>query len=282
MITTRTIAETRGALRGDAPVAFVPTMGALHEGHASLIRRARELAPRVAVSIFVNPTQFAPHEDLSRYPRSPEKDLELCKREGAHTVFLPDASELYPPDEPEMVIEMPELTTILEGAHRSGHFSGVCRVVAKLFNVVRPAVACFGMKDYQQLRVVEAMVSALAMDVRIEPCPTVREPDGLAMSSRNVFLNAEQRRHAQGLFKSLQHASAMIGAGEADPTRVSQAMLQVLRAHRVEPDYAEVRDARSLQTLQSINTAIEPVVCLVSGKVGQVRLIDNGVCSSEA
>lgn len=278
----RTIEETRLASRGrpGPPVALVPTMGALHEGHLSLVRRARELAGRVVVSIFVNPTQFGPGEDLTRYPRPMDRDLEMCREAGVDLVFSPTVDEIYPPQEIETIIDVPSLTTILEGAQRPGHFIGVCRVVAKLLNIVQPTVACFGMKDYQQLRVVEAMVAAMCLPVSIERCPTVREPDGLAMSSRNIYLDPTQRRHALGLSKALREAEQLIGDGEISPARVESAMRQVIQAHHIEMDYAVVRDARTLGTVDMINPALEPVACLVAGRLGDVRLIDNVVIST--
>jgi len=275
MHVTRTIDETRTALRPWPSVAFVPTMGALHDGHLSLVRRARELAERVVVSIFVNPTQFGPGEDLARYPRPIDRDLELCRDAGVDLVFGPTPDVMYPPHEIETMIDVPSLTSLLEGAHRPGHFVGVCRVVAKLLHIVQPAVACFGMKDYQQLRVIESMVAALCLPVEIQRCPTVREPDGLAMSSRNVYLHDSQRRHALGLSKAVREAERLIADGEISPSRIEGAMRQVIQAHHIELDYAVVRDARTLTPVDVINPALEPVVCLVAGRLGDVRLIDN-------
>ena len=255
-------------------LAFVPTMGALHEGHLSLVRRARELADVVAVSIFVNPTQFSAGEDLDKYPRPLERDLDLCRAEGASLVYNPEPAEVYPPHEPEVIIDVPQLAADLEGARRPGHFVGVCRVVAKLFGIVQPDVACFGMKDYQQLRVIEAMTVGLCLPIDIEPCPTVREPDGLAMSSRNAYLSAEDRPRALCLSKALREAQQMIEAGESEPAVVEHAMRQVLEAHRAEVDYAVVRHAGTLLSLDAIT---QPVVCLIAARVGKVRLIDNMV-----
>ena len=277
MYVTRTIDETRTALRPWPPAAFVPTMGALHDGHLSLVRRARELAERVVVSIFVNPAQFGPGEDLARYPRPIDRDLELCRDAGVDLVFGPTPDVMYPPHEIETMIDVPSLTSLLEGAHRPGHFVGVCRVVAKLLHIVRPAVACFGMKDYQQLRAIESMVAALCMPVEIQRCPTVREPDGLAMSSRNIYLHDDQRRHALGLSKALREAQRLVADGEISPSEIEAAMRQVIQAHHIALDYAVVRDARTLTPVDVINPALEPVVCLVAGRLGDVRLIDNVV-----
>jgi pantoate--beta-alanine ligase len=275
MLTTQTISQTRAAVRALGPVAFVPTMGALHAGHMALVKRARQLAERVVVSIFVNPTQFGPNEDLSRYPRPLERDLKMCEEAGVDLVFLPGVDDIYPPAEIPVNVDVPSLTTILEGAHRPGHFVGVCRVVAKLFGIVQPVVACFGKKDYQQLKVIEAMTAGLSLPVKIVPCETVREPDGLAMSSRNVYLTPEQRPHALALSKALAEAKRLIREGETDPKVVESAMVGELRMHQVTIDYATVRDARTLQTVDSVNPDLAAVVCLIAARVGNVRLIDN-------
>jgi len=292
MQVTRLIEPTRqavAALRGSAPdstgrarIAFVPTMGALHEGHLDLIRRGRERADRVVVSIFVNPTQFAPHEDFDRYPRPLEDDLAKCEREGVALVFNPAAETLYPPREVPVHVDVPELSGMLEGADRPHFFGGVCRVVAKLFNIVQPDIAVFGQKDYQQLRVIEAMVAGLCLPIHIEPVPTRRESDGLALSSRNAYLNAEERRSALSLNKALREAEAMIAAGHTEPETIEHAMRLMMETHEVAVDYAVVRDARTLQPVDLINPAVEPVVCLVAGRVDSVRLIDNLLPSANA
>lgn len=277
MQVTRTMEEARRAAGPPESVALVPTMGALHEGHLSLVRRARELADRVAVSIFVNPAQFAPGEDFDRYPRPIDDDLARCEAAGVDLVFHPTSEVMYPPGKPEVVVDVPAMTGILEGEHRPGFFIGVCRVVAKLLSIVRPGVACFGMKDYQQLRVIEAMAAGLCLPVRIEPCPTVREPDGLACSSRNAYLSGEDRRHAVGLYKALVEAERLIGDGQMDPCIVEEAMSQAMRAHQIEVDYAAIRDARTLGEVDMVNPRLEPIVCLLAGRLGGVRLIDNMV-----
>jgi len=272
MQVTRTIGQTREARAELGRVALVPTMGALHEGHLSLMRRARELADHVAVSIFVNPAQFAPHEDLERYPRPIERDLELCEREGVTLAFNPTVDVMYPAEELETVVEVPALGRMLEGEHRPGFFVGVCRVVATLFNIVTPDAACFGMKDYQQLRVIEAMTRDLSLGVRIVAHPTVRESDGLAMSSRNRYLDAAQRQRALGLVESLRLARALAGGGETDPAAIESAMRSHLETRGLGVGYAVARQGRTLAPL----CRVEPgAVALVAARLGAVRLIDN-------
>ena len=272
---TRTIVETRRLRRSLGELALVPTMGALHEGHLSLIRRARELADKVAVSIFVNPTQFGPSDDLSEYPRPIERDLDLCRAEGVDLVFHPEVDAIYPSQETEVTVDVPALGGMLEGAHRPGHFGGVCRVCTKLFNIIEPQVACFGLKDYQQLLIIEAMVRGMSLPIRIERCATVREADGLAMSSRNAYLKPDQRRRAVALHKSLVLAQRLVADGQGDPQIVEQAMQHELEAHRPDVDYAVVRNAHTLEALDAINPSMTAAVCLVAGRLEQVRLIDN-------
>ncbi|MHC4994732.1 MAG: pantoate--beta-alanine ligase [Planctomycetota bacterium] len=273
---TQTIDETRHALTEmTGRQALVPTMGALHEGHLSLVRRARELADHVTVSIFVNPTQFGPKEDLARYPRPLERDLELLRDEGVGLVWLPGVDDVYPPEEHKVIVDVPALTTILEGAHRPGHFVGVCRVVAKLLGVFQPNIACFGLKDYQQLMVIQAMAEGLCLPVEIVPCELVRDEDGLALSSRNAYLSMEQRSNALSLYRALEGARRMIEAGEEDPRAVETLMRREMEIHGVEVDYAVVRYARTLAEMDSINPNLAPLVCLVAGRLGDIRLIDN-------
>ena len=271
---THNIPETRKACSSWSSLGFVPTMGALHQGHLSLIRRASTQADHVAVSLFVNPTQFGPNEDYDQYPRPQEKDLALCETEGVDLVFCPRAEVIYPEDEMELLIDVPALTGVLEGAHRHGHFRGVCRVVAKLLSIIQPSVACFGQKDYQQLCVIEAMVAGLNMPIKIDRCPTIREPDGLAMSSRNAYLNSEQRTRGLGLYQSLERASALMAAGQASPESLETAMRQVLEESGCKLDYAVVRHGRDLSELKEV---AHPAVCLVAAHVDQVHLIDNRV-----
>jgi pantoate--beta-alanine ligase len=277
MQTTHTIDETRQARSSLGRLAIVPTMGALHEGHLSLIRLARQHADRVAVSIFVNPTQFAPHEDLDKYPRPIERDLDLCRQHAVDLVFNPGVETIYPPHELPVEINVPAIGSILEGEHRPQFFPGVCRVVAKLFNIVQPDAAVFGQKDYQQLKVIEAMVAGLNMPIEILAGPTLRDPDGLAMSSRNVYLDAGQRKRALSLSKALREAEQLIDDGVMDPQHIESAMRQVLRSHDANIDYAVVRDARSLQPVDTVNPDVEPVVGLIAAKIDHVRLIDNRV-----
>ena len=254
---------------------LVPTMGALHGGHGALIRCARQHAAGsapVVVSIFVNPTQFAPGEDFTKYPRTLESDLELCRECGADIVFAPAAEAMYPPDEK---IESPPLPAAatqpgLEDAHRPTHFRGVCQVVARLFDLVQPSAVVFGEKDYQQLLVIKAMVQQQRPrwgDLAIVAHPTVRESDGVAMSSRNRLLSAVDRKHATGLFAALMAAQV---ESRADDARFS--MIRMLEAHGLSIDYAEVRDK---DTLLPIIPLDGPGRALIAARLGGVRLIDN-------
>lgn len=260
-------------------VALVPTMGALHEGHLRLVEEGRRLADTVFVSIFVNPTQFGPGEDLDHYPRTLEEDLRLCEAAQVAGVFTPSVQEMYPPEVIDAAVDVPDLTSDLEGAWRPGHFNGVCRVVLKLLNIFQPDLAMFGEKDYQQLRVVQAMVADLMLPTRIVPVPTVREPDGLAMSSRNRYLDEPQRRKAVGLYKALKQAQRMVEEDqETDPLAVERAMRQVLEVHHVEVDYAVVRHPHTLKPLDCIEPKLtDGVVALIAGRLDGVRLIDNMV-----
>lgn len=274
----RTLAELRqrrGAIVG--PVAFVPTMGALHEGHLRLIRSARGHAPAVIVSVFVNPTQFGPHEDFARYPRPIERDTALCQQAGALGLFNPGPEEMYPPGQTDCQVSVPRLARGLEADQRPGHFDGVCRVVAKLFSLVRPDFALFGMKDYQQLRVIEAMTHDLFMPVRIVACPTVREADGLAMSSRNAYLTADQRPRATALIRALRRASDRVLTGHVrDPAELENQMRRDIEADGLTVDYAAVRHPRTLSPVDRIDPAAEGgVVALVAARLGAVRLLDN-------
>jgi pantoate--beta-alanine ligase len=272
----RTIDHARIAVR-DAQsrgksIGLVPTMGALHDGHLSLIRRARAETGFVVVSIFVNPTQFGPHEDLWRYPRPFERDVELCKREGVDVIFAPEASTIYPPGFATFV-DVEGLSQRMEGAFRPSHFRGVATVVLKLFQIVAPDVAYFGQKDAQQARVIQQMVRDLNVPVEIRVCPIVREPDGLALSSRNVYLSADERAQAIALSRSLHAAKELIGAGERDANSVRQKMRSVLEsAHDVVTDYAELVDPITFEPVQQVTG---PVLAVVAARVGTTRLIDN-------
>jgi len=276
MVVTRTIPECRAERRKLGDLALVPTMGALHEGHLTLIKRARELAPHVAVSIFVNPTQFGPSEDFSRYPRPIEKDLDLCRQAGAHMVFNPEPADMYPPGSPEIAVDLPQLTGVLEGKHRPTHFRGVCQVVAKLFNIVQPQVACFGQKDYQQLCIIQAMVQALDFPIQIVPCPTHRESDGLAMSSRNRYLSTHERQRALSISRGLFAARDRFNAGQRSAAALTSLVQQEILAGGdavpVAMDYVACADAATLLPLEHIE---RPAVLAVAVKVGNTRLIDN-------
>ncbi len=272
MKVARTIKEFRSARAEVGRLALVPTMGALHEGHLSLMRLAKEHAPQVAVSIFVNPTQFGPKEDFTKYPRPLVADLELCKSVGVDLIFAPDAREMYPPGEAKVTIDLPELTTVLEGAYRPGHFAGVCQIVAKLFNVIQPDIAIFGRKDFQQLRVLSAMVESLNWPIEIVPGPTVREPGGLAMSSRNRYLSADERTRALAINRSLVFAESQIKAGRRDSDGLIQWMRQMLLEQRLDIDYIAAVDPN---TLAAVSSVAGPVVFAIAARVGSTRLIDN-------
>jgi pantoate--beta-alanine ligase len=268
------------ARRAGRPVGLVPTMGALHEGHASLVRAAREHVGRgpVVVSVFVNPLQFGPTEDLDRYPRTLDADLAACAREGVDVVFAPSVAQVYPGSEhrfvePRVTVAPGELGEVLEGATRPGHFRGVLTVVAKLLGLVRPDVAVFGEKDYQQLVLVRRMVEDLCLGVEVVGAPTVREPDGLALSSRNAYLDAGQRRVAGTLHRALLAAAQAAGAG--DPAAVEAAGRAVLeREPAVETDYLVLTDPGLGRLPVQAPPGTEARV-LVAARVGSTRLIDN-------
>jgi pantoate--beta-alanine ligase len=278
MLVTHSIAECREARRKLGRLAFVPTMGALHEGHVSLMKIARQHAEQVAVSIFVNPTQFGPNEDFHKYPRPIERDLAMCRDAGVDLVFNPAPQDMYPPGSPEISIDLPQLTTVLEGASRPGHFKGVCQVVAKLFNIVQPQVACFGQKDFQQLAILQAMTRALDFPIEIIPCPTLREPDGLAMSSRNRYLSADERTRALSISRGLFAAQDLVTNGERSAARLIQIVTDsILNPGQlpqipVKIDYVAVVD---VATLQPVETLIGSIQIPVAVRVGSTRLIDN-------
>jgi len=257
------LADRRAAVPGT--LALVPTMGALHGGHAELIRRASALAGTVAVSIFVNPLQFGPAEDLDRYPRTPEQDLALLTELGVGLVFAPSAAEMYPDGRPAVTVEPGPLGNLLEGASRPGHFAGVLTVVTKLLNLVRPHVALFGEKDYQQLALIRRTVADLELGVDIVGVPTVRDPDGLALSSRNRYLTAEQRTQALALSRALR-AGAEEGPNGAGA--VLKAATEELRG--LEVDYLALRGVDLGPA-----PATGPARLLVAARVGATRLIDN-------
>lgn len=256
-------------------VGLVPTMGALHDGHVRLIERCREEAGFVVVSIFVNPTQFGPNEDYTRYPRTFEADLARCRGAGAALVFAPTPEVIYPSGATSTFVEVPGLSEVLEGASRPGHFRGVATVVLKLFEIVRPDLAIFGQKDYQQQLVIRRMVDDLHVPVRIVTEPTVREADGLAMSSRNRYLDPAQRQTALGLFRALAEARRAVAGGETSADRVRQILRETLESSEgVRLDYAEVADGKTLEPIDRLGGGIR-AVALVAAWVGSTRLIDN-------
>jgi pantoate--beta-alanine ligase len=273
-----TVGEVRGAVRqvhaAGGTVALVPTMGYLHEGHLSLVDRARELADWVAMSIFVNPLQFGPREDLARYPRDLERDLEMARSRGVDLVFAPEVDEMYPLGEPQVSVVPGALAERMEGAIRPGHFRGVLTVVAKLFGIFHPDVAVFGQKDFQQAALIRRMAMDLDQGVRVEVAPIVREPDGLAMSSRNVYLSPEERERALALSRGLERSRALFAAGERDAEALRASLWSALSVPGVEPGYAEVVDAL---TLEPVAQAARGAVLLVAARVGRTRLIDNAV-----
>jgi len=265
----------RDARMKERVLGLVPTMGALHDGHVRLIERCRAEAGWVAVSIFVNPTQFGPHEDLVRYPRTLEADVERCRAAGGDLVFAPVPSTVYPNGSRSTWVEVPGLSDILEGASRPGHFRGVATVVLKLFEIVRPDLAVFGQKDYQQQLLIRTMAEDLHVPVRIVAEPTVREPDGLALSSRNRYLNPAERRDAPVLHLALLRARQAVLAGEASANRVRQILRETIESREsVRLDYAEVADADTLVSLELLGPDSR-AVALVAARVGSTRLIDN-------
>jgi pantoate--beta-alanine ligase len=247
-------------------------MGFLHEGHLSLMRRARQENDVVVTSIFVNPTQFGPKEDLERYPRDAEGDRRKCESAGVDVLFLPEAKEMYP-DKPSVFVCVEGISEILEGAIRPGHFRGVATVVAKLFHIVKPHRAYFGQKDYQQCAVIKGMVKGLDLDEEVVVLPTVREADGLAMSSRNSYLGPDQRHKAACLFRALTAGEELIRAGVREAENVREKMLAVMLAEQgVEVDYAEVADPERLMPLETVGGR---AVLLIAARIGNTRLIDN-------
>lgn len=254
-------------------IAFVPTMGNLHAAHLSLVQEAQKRAPRVVVSIFVNPLQFGPDEDYARYPRTLEEDRQKLAACGVDAMFAPSVKELYPRGLARTAcVEVPELSTFLCGAFRPGHFRGVATVVAKLLNLVRPAVAVFGEKDYQQLLIVRQMVEDLNFPVEIVSAPIMREADGLAMSSRNQYLSPAERCKAPGLYQALCEAREAILAGERDFAWVAERQMARLRAAGFRPDYFEIRRAEDLALPAPEE---RPLRILAAAWLGQTRLIDN-------
>lgn len=285
---TSSIAEIRelvgNAKRLGKRVGFVPTMGALHAGHLALIDRAVEECDTTVVSIFVNPLQFGPTEDFDRYPRTFEADAELCRQHGVDAIFAPSAEEMYPEGH-KTVVDVLDLTEGLCGAYRPGHFRGVTTVVAKLFQIVAPDRAYFGQKDYQQLLAIRRMVADLHFPLEVVPVETVREPDGLAISSRNQYLSPGERQAATVIYRSLMEARRLLAAGERHPGKVREAVRAVLATEPMfREQYVEVVNAADLRPLEPPGTApganpgaqSQPqVLVAVAGFIGETRLIDN-------
>lgn len=274
METAGTVAEMRRLSHAwhdeGRSIGLVPTMGSLHEGHASLVERAVAENGRVVVSVFVNPTQFGPGEDLERYPRDIERDSALCASLGADAVFCPAPADMYRGH--QTYVEQGLLTTTMEGASRPGHFRGVCTVVAKLFNIVAPTRAYFGQKDAQQLAVIRKMVADLNFDVAIVACPTVREADGLAASSRNAYLSAEEREAARVLSQAIACGQSAIAPGMSAATLVEQMRAVIAAEPRAHIDYIEVVDTASMQPVEAV---AGDVTVALAATLGSTRLIDN-------
>ncbi|MFF2014365.1 pantoate--beta-alanine ligase [Paenibacillus sp. NPDC058177] len=284
MRVVRTVEHLREALEymrggGHTPIGFVPTMGYLHDGHASLLRRATEMSGTVVMSIFVNPLQFGPNEDFASYPRDEARDLELAEREGADIVFIPSVEEMYP--RPIRTgVSVSSLTNVLCGASRPGHFDGVTTVVSKLFNMVQPDYAFFGLKDAQQVAVLRQMVSDLNMNVQIVACPIVREADGLALSSRNVYLSEEERLQALVLSRSLRAAREAVEEGSAKTAEeIRQLLASIISSSPLAViDYAEILTFPDLEPLADdsiLAQADGEIIMALAVKFGKTRLIDN-------
>jgi len=254
-------------------IGFIPTMGALHEGHLSLIRRARVDCSRVYASIFLNPTQFGPNEDLSRYPKTFESDVEKLTAAGVEVLFAPEINEIYPPGF-RTYVNVEGLSERLEGRSRPGHFRGVATVVLKLFEIVQPQFAYFGRKDAQQVRILQQMATDLNLNVEIVVCPIVREGDGLALSSRNTYLNSEERRAATVLQRALDEVRRELSAGTRDALQLQTALRKILSNETLaRVDYVEMVDAESFEPVSSIGA--RPVYALLAVFIGKTRLIDN-------
>jgi pantoate--beta-alanine ligase len=259
--------------RAGERVAFVPTMGNLHAGHGSLVGRASELADRVIVSIFVNPLQFGPNEDFAAYPRTPDEDRRVLQSLDVDLLFAPEVADIYPRGQESTArVHVPVIEDILCGAFRPGHFMGVATVVTKLLNIVQPEVAVFGEKDYQQLLIIRRATLDLCMPIEIVGVPTAREPDGLAMSSRNRYLSAEQRALAPAIYTQLERARAAIESGASDLAAIARSGSEALQQAGFRPDYFEIRDAA---TLEEPGAKSRELVVLTAARIGRARLIDN-------
>jgi len=279
----RGVGELRDALaparRQGLTIGLVPTMGFLHDGHVSLLRAARPECDLVVMSLFVNPTQFGPNEDLDRYPRDEERDLRLAGEAGVDLVFAPSVDEVYPDGSATTVEVTGNLTSVLDGdpsRRGAGHFRGVTTIVAKLFNLVGPDVAYFGQKDAQQALVIKRLVRDLDIPTTIEVCPTVRERSGLALSSRNAYLSDSERARAAGLSRALRHAATLIAAGERDSRVAAAAARGELVRDQIEPEYLELVDPDTLTPVEQIDA---PVLVAVAARIGRARLIDNLVAT---
>ncbi|HQX50779.1 MAG TPA: pantoate--beta-alanine ligase [Planctomycetaceae bacterium] len=271
---TETRRHVRSARRAGRVVGFVPTMGALHPGHVSLIEAARRDCDFVVASIFVNPTQFGPQEDFSRYPRMLEADLKMCRDAGADLVLTPDVSAMYP-ESAQTIVRVTKLAQVLEGAHRPGHFDGVSTVVTKLFNIAEPNRAYFGQKDYQQQLLIRQMTADLDLPIEIVTCPTLREADGLAMSSRNRYLSTIERGRATHIFQALQLASQFAAESNRTPPEIAQEMRDYLNSvGGIDVQYAVIADRA---TLEPLTERASSAVALIAAKVGTTRLIDNQI-----
>jgi pantoate--beta-alanine ligase len=269
--------EVAAARRLGRRVGLVPTMGALHEGHVQLIARCRDLVDVVVVSIFVNPTQFGPGEDFERYPRALDLDLQKCERAGGDLVFAPAVSTMYPSGPQSTFVEVGPFSHILEGATRPGHFRGVATVVLKLFEIVRPDLAVFGQKDYQQQLLIRRMVDDLHLPILIRTCPTIRESDGLALSSRNRYLSPIERRAAIALYRGLESAKRAVADGERQADQIRQILRETIESEVLAKlDYAEVADSETLEPLGDLGSG-RSAVCLVAAWLGTTRLIDNAL-----
>ncbi|SFB62680.1 pantoate--beta-alanine ligase [Rhizobium sp. NFR07] len=269
------LAEPR---RQGVRIGFVPTMGYLHAGHMKLVSEARAECDLVVASIFVNPLQFGPAEDLARYPRDLERDTVMLQSAGVDILFAPSVDDMYP-QPMKTVVDVPELGRKLEGQVRPGHFAGVATVVCKLFNIVQPGTAYFGDKDYQQVVVIKKMVEDLALPVRVVPVPTVRDTDGLALSSRNIYLSSEERRAAVIVPQALAEAERLIAGGMMDPRRLEQELLDFIgRETLAKPEVVAVRDAVTLETIEAID---RPLVIALFVRIGTTKLLDNRVIAPQ-
>lgn len=266
------------SVRKEKRVGFVPTMGFLHDGHLSLVRKSKEMTDFTVVSIFVNPTQFGPNEDYERYPRDIARDKALLEKEGIDVLFFPKVEEMYPKGY-KTFVRVIQMEDYLCGRVRKGHFQGVATVVTKLFNIVKPHLAFFGMKDYQQLKIIETMVRDLNMDVEIVPCPTVREEDGLAMSSRNSYLKPEERKKATNIYKALMRGRELFVNGERDSAKILKEVKEFLsKVEGLEIEYANIVHP---ETLEDVEKIADSAVLATAVRIGSTRLIDNVILKED-